>query len=323
MILSLDALHALLPMHLLLDPDGTIVSAGRTIRKIIGPARWIGDCLTIERPVCRDLRDGWPRMLAGCRILLRPLSAPEVPLRGQATAMSGGLLLNLGFGIALVDAIRRFSLTDADFVPSDLAMEFLFLHEANRAVMTELARANNRLEEAREAAQTLALTDPLTGLLNRRGFESCLDEAVRQAAIHPFALAHMDLDHFKQVNDRLGHQAGDDVLQQVAQILRVETRSSDRVARMGGDEFLILLSGNGSPDDLQLLGRRIIHRISATVEIDNLCCGVSASLGFARSSDYPSPCAETMLADADAALYAVKVSGRGDASLHERPGVRA
>ena len=219
--------------------------------------------------------------------------------------------MNLGFGITLAQAIRSFSLTDADFAPADLAMEFLFLHEANQAVLAELGRANRRLEAAFEAAETRSMTDPLTGLLNRRGFELALQAAWRNAGAVPFALAQLDLDFFKQVNDIHGHAAGDDVLRHVAQILRTETRSADRVARTGGDEFLLLLMRPGGAEQLLGLSRRIIRRIEEPIPAGDALCRVSASLGFVRSAEHALSDPDAMLAAADAALYEAKRAGRG------------
>lgn len=311
--IPLPDLDVLLPMHLQLSASGRIVSAGPTLRKIIGDATCPMTCFLIEGP-CQDAA-AWSELTAratgGSRIFLRLHAAPGISLRGHGIPFRGGVLMNLGFGISLVEAVRHFSLTDADFVASDLAMEFLFIHEANHAVMGELGRANRRLDEAREAAETLALTDPLTGLLNRRGFEAVLEQAVRNAATAPFSLVQMDLDHFKQVNDTHGHSAGDEVLQHVAQILRSETRAADRIARSGGDEFLLLLPGPGRAEDLAGLGRRIICRIEQPIELAAVICHVSASIGFSQSRDYKILDPAQMLSDADAALYSVKQNGRG------------
>lgn len=305
------AVDALLPMHLHLCAQGNILSTGPTLSRILGGERDFDRCFIVDRPAGEGRAGVVARVLEGGRVLLRLRDAPAITLRGHGVALGEGLLMNLGFGIALVDAVRHFSLTDADFAPADLAMELLFIHEANRAVMGELARANSRLEEAREAAQALALTDPLTGLLNRRGFEAALEIAARNAGSVPFALAQIDLDRFKEVNDQHGHAAGDEVLQHVAQILRSETRASDRVARTGGDEFLLLLPGSSRVSDLENLGRRIIRRIEQPIEVADAVCQVSASIGFSQSRDYAILDLSQMLADADAALYAVKENGRG------------
>ena len=276
---DLDGLGALLPMHLLVAEGGAIRSAGSTLAKLIGGHDRFETCLA---PVhLHGMPEGFahlaPRIRAGQRLTLRLRDHPAILLRGHGVPWGGGFLMNLGFGITLAQAIRSFSLTDADFAPADLAMEFLFLHEANQAVLAELGRANRRLEAAFEAAETRSMTDPLTGLLNRRGFELALQTAWRNAGAVPFALAQLDLDFFKQVNDIHGHAAGDDVLRHVAQILRTETRSADRVARTGGDEFLLLLMRPGGAEQLLGLSRRIIRRIEEPIPAGDALCRVSAS----------------------------------------------
>lgn len=314
---DLDGLAALLPMHLLVTDRGEIRSAGSTLAKLIGGHAQFETCFA---PVHLhgdggDFGQIAPRIRAGQRLTLRLRDHPTILLRGHGAGWRGGFVMNLGFGITLAPAIRAFSLTDADFAPADLAMEFLFLHEANQAVLAELGRANRRLEEAFEQAEIRSMTDPLTGLLNRRGFELALEGALRNATAVPFALAQLDLDFFKQVNDVHGHAAGDDVLRHVAQILRTETRAADRVARTGGDEFLLLLSRPGGPEQLLGLSRRIIRRIEEPIPAGDALCRVSASLGFVRSAEHGPTDPEAMLARADAALYEAKRAGRGTARV--------
>ena len=183
----------------------------------------------------------------GERLFLRLTEPPHLTLRGHAVAAAGSetaILINLGFGIGLTDAVSHAGLTDQDFAPAELAMELLFLHEANRAALSELSNFNQQLQAAREAAELQAHTDPLTGLTNRRGVELVLSAALktfRDGKGAGFALAQLDLDRFKDVNDRLGHAAGDRVLCDVADILKEAIRSNDTAARVGGDEFLLIL----------------------------------------------------------------------------------
>ncbi|TRW97757.1 GGDEF domain-containing protein [Paracoccus sp. M683] len=327
-------LNALLPMHLIVAPDGGIDSAGPTLRKILrtGAVR-MSDAFVLTRPVAQE--DEHQTLLQAAqsaeRVFLRMIEPPHLTLRGHAVALgSGRLLLNLGFGIGLADAVRELELKDSDFAPAELAIELLFLHEANRAVMGELSRFNLRLEEAREVAETQAFSDPLTGLYNRRGLELALAMALRAAnsgnppvggaagaGAAGFALAHLDLDRFKEVNDQHGHAAGDQVLCRVARVLSSETRNNDTVARVGGDEFVLILPGMTSAPALERLSERIIAEIERPIIVDNAECGISASIGITMSSLYETPQAEQMLADADAALYRSKNGGRARASLHQ------
>lgn len=329
--LDLGALMQMLPMHLRVAPDGSLVSAGPTLCKLLPEVcQRFGEAFVVTRPVAMadDLAVLTDAAQHGERVFLRMTAPPGLTLRGHVVALrDDSLLLNLGFGIGLADAVRELSLTDGDFAPADLAMELMFLHEANRAVMDELSRFNMRLEEAREAAEIQAFTDPLTGVYNRRGLELALSVALRsveavqvQGERGGFALAHLDLDRFKEVNDRLGHAAGDEVLRHVAAVLRSETRSNDTVARVGGDEFVLILNGTTHVEALEALGRRIIAGIEQPVEVEGETCQVSASIGIVISTAYRHPSDARMLTDADDALYMSKNAGRGRATIH--PGNR-
>jgi diguanylate cyclase (GGDEF)-like protein len=155
--------------------------------------------------------------------------------------------------------------------------------------------------------QALSLTDELTGLPNRREFNETLARmvAARQRYNHIFSVAMIDIDLFKRINDTLGHQVGDRVLKQLAEILRKAVRKNDLVARWGGEEFSLIL------DATDLKNARIpLERIRRMVEeadfgIDRK---VTISIGFASPSD--SQTAEQLMAAADRALYKAKGSGR-------------
>ena len=233
------ALARLMPMHLGLDGRGRIRSVGPTLARIAAPTVLIG----ARFAALFDLRrPQGPARVADLlaqpddRLHLVLRDRPEVALRGVVVPMGPGkgALLNLSFGIGVIEAVRRHDLTEADFAPTDLTVELLYLYEAKTAVLDELRDLNARLFGAKTVAEEQALTDPLTGLGNRRALDLALATALEDAA--PFALMHLDLDGFKAVNDSLGHAAGDHVLRVVADVLRVETRTSDIIARVGGDE---------------------------------------------------------------------------------------
>lgn len=154
--------------------------------------------------------------------------------------------------------------------------------------------------------ETLANTDALTGCLNRRAFEARLERSCASAAPDdPVVLCVLDLDGFKQVNDRNGHAAGDAVLVAVAQALRAAVRETDSVSRLGGDEFAILLTGPQEAPAELLCARlvRLVREIGAA-------SGVTASIGAATATT-PVP-ADTLLRLADEAMYAAKTGGRDD-----------
>jgi diguanylate cyclase (GGDEF)-like protein len=257
--------------------------------------------------------------LAGDRIRLVVKAGSRIGLRGLGMRVSAGehVLLNLSFGIDLIAAVREFALTDTDFAATDLAMELLYLAEANAAVTRELRGLNLRLEGARLAAEEEALTDPLTGLRNRRAADLFLERLCQAGA--PFGLLHLDLDYFKAVNDTLGHAAGDMVLAEVGHILRDQTRAEDCAARIGGDEFVVVVSGRTEPAVLTAIADRIIARISEPIDFEGAACRVSASVGIVRAVDMVNPDPARILAAADRALYAAKHAGRSRAVLLSAP----
>jgi diguanylate cyclase (GGDEF)-like protein/PAS domain S-box-containing protein len=167
-------------------------------------------------------------------------------------------------------------------------------------------------KEAEAQLHRRAMFDALTDLPNRVLFTEHLDKAIERHRRHPdylFAVLFLDLDRFKKVNDSLGHQAGDQALQQVATRLRGTLRKNDTVARLGGDEFVILLDGIKHPDDVTPVLQRIEAEHSKPYQIAGKQVFLGISIGVALSSDgYQT--AEEMLQDADAAMYQAKEKGR-------------
>lgn len=326
---SLSALGRLMPMFLWIGAAGEIRALGPTLAKICGGAGLVGQPFAehfIVTGAHQFTLPGDLRTLPGRRLHLALRRGPSTGLRGLAVAVgaesAGGVFFNLSFGVGIAGAVREHGLTDADFAPTELAMELLYLQEAKAAVMAELRALNARLQEAQRAAEAQALSDPLTGLANRRALERELARAAaetQRSGTH-FALAHIDLDHFKAVNDTLGHAAGDHVLVHAAEVLRLAARRSDLVARVGGDEFVLLLRGTIDPDELQALGERVIARLEKPIPHEGATCRISASIGIALSHCYDPPDAERMLTDADVALYDAKRSGRGRCIVLGRAG---
>jgi diguanylate cyclase (GGDEF)-like protein len=165
-----------------------------------------------------------------------------------------------------------------------------------------------RLQGAKIAAEEQAFTDTLTGLKNRRAMDHVLGRLI--ATNKSFALMHLDLDFFKAVNDTMGHAAGDHVLQHIAQIMVEEVRKDDTVARVGGDEFVLIFQNIGKRETLSRIASRLIEKMEKPIPFGGQDCKVSASIGIVLSSDYDAPTAAELLTDADEALYASKRRGR-------------
>ncbi|MFT4152012.1 MAG: GGDEF domain-containing protein [Paracoccaceae bacterium] len=311
------ALGLLMPLHVTVAADGSIAGAGPTLLRLL-PGREVAglrffDLFRIRRPAGIGSVDAL-RENVGRRLDLSFHHGPPTGLRGIAVAVGeGALLLNLSFGIGVIEAVRRHNLTDADFPPTDLAVEMLYVVEAKSAVMEELRDLNLRLQGAKQLAEEQALTDTLTGLRNRRALEAVLVGLLRSGTA--FGLLHIDLDFFKQVNDTLGHAAGDHVLCRVAEALLDETRAGDTVARVGGDEFVIVLPSLTGIDRMEQIAQRILNRLAEPIRFQDRPCAISASIGMVLSRDYAEPEIARLLSDADGALYASKRAGRGRAQL--------
>lgn len=172
----------------------------------------------------------------------------------------------------------------------------------------DITEARERQEKLQHAAQT----DPLTGLANRRGLAAHLEEiALRADATTRVAFMHVDLDKFKSVNDAIGHDAGDHVLQYCAAVLRQATRGDDMVARVGGDEFVVVCADAGSDDDIARMADRLVSRLAAPIPYREKTCHTGASIGVAFWQPASEPDVQRRLTDADIALQQSKADGRG------------
>ena len=161
-----------------------------------------------------------------------------------------------------------------------------------------------------ETLRTLAQTDALTGLPNRRGLQQHLARALPQA--HPqqlLALYLLDLDGFKPVNDRYGHDVGDALLIAVGQRLQAQLRTSDVVARLGGDEFVVLAGGLADEQAAQVMGQKMLAAFNESFIIDGQRCDVGITAGYALAP-LDGHSADELLKRADAAMYAGKQAGR-------------
>jgi len=124
-------------------------------------------------------------------------------------------------------------------------------------------------------------------------------------------LMQIDLDFFKAVNDTHGHAAGDFVLQETSRTLLNQMRATDLVARIGGDEFVVVLSEYGTAQDLALVGNRIIAAVSEPINFEGVACKIGASIGATIVEQGTERTPDEILSDADRALYVSKEQGRG------------
>jgi diguanylate cyclase (GGDEF)-like protein len=188
------------------------------------------------------------------------------------------------------------------------------------AVLTWAAMARLRfIRRSERHYHALANFDALTTLANRALFQDELEASVQQSATthRPFALLFIDLDHFKDVNDTLGHQWGDKLLQQVAQRLKACTRSADTVARLGGDEFTVILPDMTDGDGAARVAQTLLDALAKPYELEGEPYFVSASIGITLFPQDAAGSAE-LLKTADQAMYTAKRLGRNRFQFYSR-----
>lgn len=177
-------------------------------------------------------------------------------------------------------------------------------------LITDMLGANLYRERLENRMEGLATQDMLTGLPNRRAAMACITTAMARAERHQFlfALLFLDLDGFKPINDRLGHHAGDETLQQVAHDLRNALRGEDSVLRYAGDEFMVLVQDIAHIKEVEVIAQRMVETVRRDVQKGDLTLPLSASIGV---SVYPfdDGGAEELVHHADLAMYAAKQAG--------------
>jgi diguanylate cyclase (GGDEF)-like protein len=200
------------------------------------------------------------------------------------------------------------------FSPPESRMMLFVGGASSFTLAAVLVRAlRERLDGTVAELRRTAATDPLTGLLNRRGFEVAFARDIERARRSevPLTVVVLDLDWFKQVNDRFGHAAGDEALVAIAEILRAENRGGDAVARIGGEEFAAVLLDADADGAI-----RYAERVAAAAAANATTAGpLSLSVGIAELGSQLRT-REALLLAADRALYGAKDAGRARVALH-------
>ncbi len=201
------------------------------------------------------------------------------------------------------------------------AQDWLVKAQIDRSLLLRVIRYAQERHRLLMALQSLALTDTLTGLYNRRGFVTIAEEQLKLArrSGYALALAFVDLDGMKRINDELGHEFGDQALVTTAQILRETFRASDIIARLGGDEFIVLAIAAGGA-----MATRIRRQLQQSVVQHNQKPGtvpLSFSVGFSHfnpGAEHNDATIEDMMVEADKQMYLEKQQSRASRSFMER-----
>ncbi|MEP5761660.1 MAG: GGDEF domain-containing protein [Litoreibacter sp.] len=309
-----------MPLHIQISDLGHIEHVGPTLTKLCNGKQVLGrrflEVFEVRRPAHIDSFTALRRLENGpIKLLFR--DGPSYLMKGLFVQLESEhrILINLSLGVHVVDAVSDYDLRSADFAHSDPTVDMLYLIEAKSVALDESKRLNARLEGAKVLAEEQAYTDMLTGLKNRRASEALLAKLEQSSAV--FGLMHLDLDYFKQVNDTFGHAAGDHVLRHVAGALKAATRAGDLIARVGGDEFVLVFCDCVDMVVLDRIARRIIELLEEPILFEGQICRISASIGATLSSFYEHARINTMMNDADQALYISKDRGRARHTFFE------
>ena len=221
----------------------------------------------------------------------------------RADKLSFGRLLFLGIAVAVVPfvvGVRQL----AGGGPDALVLVISSVTIAT-LVMVRIGQLSAQRDEAEQALLHEATHDSLTGLLDRKELVARVGDEL--ASDHSIAILYLDLDRFKDVNDRFGHANGDKVLVEAAQRLRESVRAGDVVSRFGGDEFVILLR-NANPVEVETIKQRIIAALSRPIPVSGELVTVGASVGSALATGEEAD-PEDLIIRADHAMYVAKGDG--------------
>jgi len=250
-----------------------------------------------------------------CGMHYTGMAAAEFPLGTVCTSADG---LG-GSGLTAVILLATVMLLISTLVTSLLDAR---LQSTASQLARSLKESNDQLRRANEALQKQAFADPLTGLPNRLLFEDRLGHALlrldrvnHHQNTEQLGVLFVDLDGFKPMNDSFGHAFGDTILRKAAERLRADARDSDTVARVGGDEFVLLLENVGSPVECMRVAERILASMAQPFDLGGRQVQISCSIGVVVYPDHGER--DKLMAHADAAMYAAKRAGGNGYALFE------
>ena len=289
----------------------------------------VGVCITTDEGVFEQVNPAYERLygysaseLVGRHFtMVVPEGQQEVLASLHDRFIAEGVEIRGEWKVVAKDGLERTILADACRIVGEdgryRKVTFVLDISERIAVEERLAHSNELLEEANDRLAHLAAHDSLTGLANHRRSQEMLTAAVQTALRYrrQLAVAVIDLDHFKSVNDTHGHRIGDEVLVHFAGMLRVETRAADTSGRLGGEEFVLVMPETGSDQAAALVERLRVacrERVLTSAGVR-----VTFSAGIAQCTEDDTP--ESLLERADAALYRAKAAGRDRTARADAP----
>lgn len=287
--------------------DGRLLQANRGCRRILG-------IFDDNLPLDEDMRG----------FFVNPTFAQLIDMQPEGGRPVYEGILNVGDVTAhcrsLIGAVHRrgdrlLVVGEYDVAEMErLNAQVIELNEQLASAQRDLSRSNRKLQESETRLMTLSLTDPLTGLANRRRLMEFLQNEIERNKRYaePFSIIMTDIDFFKKVNDGFGHDVGDEVLLAFASLLKEHVRSVDLVARLGGEEFIVVMP-NTSLEGATTKAERL-RAETELLYFDSMQRGVTASFGVADFSGADD--ANSLLKHVDEAVYASKHGGRNRVTAH-------
>ena len=326
-----DSLFSLIPYDriglALLEEDRTVVRA----RWARSEASEIKLALGYSAPLAGSsletvMRTGRPRILNDLEAYLEahPGSASTrlIVAEGMRSSLTCPLVVKgEPAGFLFFSCTRRGAYTEShQQLFMQIAGQLALILEKGR-LYAELLRLNERLKETMDSLERLATRDSLTGLWNRRSILDLLQRELARCAREGRTLAAVmvDIDHFKRVNDEIGHLAGDEVLREVTRRVGSSLRSADVLGRLGGEEFLIILSPADEPSAREVMERARLACAAAPIVSDSSSFEVTVSLGAAVVAARHGENLPAVLRAADRALYRAKHGGRNRSEIETLP----
>ena len=251
------------------------------------------------------VRSVWPRKNEGVRISCK---------------LMAGLFALHGVFYLVILILSLADLIGSNFMESSLGTQSILIEGIAFSVLTGMTYITMTTEHLQQDLKRQATIDPLTGTYNRRAFYSLAGHAFARQRRDgdDLSLICLDLDHFKKVNDAWGHSVGDQVLKAVVDVISESKREQDILARFGGEEFIILMPSTPQKDAARL-AERIRHSIEQTpIHTGTQALSLTVSLGVASIDKKAAPSIDTLIANADKALYLAKQGGRNGVVVYAK-----
>ena len=316
--LPAEVVNELFPFHILVEKDGlALASIGSSLCRLLPVENTSGrfdQRFSIARPASATLDRAFVESNPNVPVQIDVQDSPLV-LRGQFLDLESGYYLFVGSILASdLQVMKDLHVNLNMFAPIDPTPDIIILHkfkEIEKADQIRQAKKLSELSKSRDELNTYANTDELTGIANRRGFwqisERLLEENAEPGP-HMFLLALLDLDKFKAINDQFGHEAGDEILCEVAERISHHVGQRGIAARIGGDEFVVLVKVESS--EAQCFARSLLQKINKPLRRNYQVIDICASLGVTEIKSNQS--LEQAMREADLAMYNGRSDVRGE-----------